>query len=126
MAIAFAAFGKRCPSITSPRSHAVTNPITSRILRLLAAQGLTGLANTLPNARFRGLRQVLHVDGMVFDAEYEVSEDIPLVGRHGILLNPDEYLTEAWFQETTALTTRSHSVHPTATVTLSTVSLPGP
>lgn len=34
-------------------------------------QGLTGLANTIPNARFSGLRQILHVDGMVFDAEYE-------------------------------------------------------
>ncbi|CAM9171196.1 unnamed protein product [Laminaria digitata] len=34
-------------------------------------QGLTGLANTIPNAKFRGLRQILHADGMVFDAEYE-------------------------------------------------------
>lgn len=40
------------------------------------AQGLTGLANTLPNAIFRGLRQVLHVDGMVFDAEYEVIDQL--------------------------------------------------
>lgn len=35
-------------------------------------QGLTGLANTIPNASFRGLKQVMHADGMVFDAEYEV------------------------------------------------------
>ncbi|CAN0290334.1 unnamed protein product, partial [Ectocarpus sp. 12 AP-2014] len=34
-------------------------------------QGLTGLANTIPNAKFQGLRQILHADGMVFDAEYE-------------------------------------------------------
>ena len=37
------------------------------------AQGLTGLANTIPNAKFQGLRQILHADGMVFDAEYEVN-----------------------------------------------------
>lgn len=35
-------------------------------------QGLTGLANTIPNAKFSGLRQILHADGMVYDAEYEV------------------------------------------------------
>eukprot|EP00752_Nemacystus_decipiens_P009010 g8043.t1 len=34
-------------------------------------QGLTGLANTIPKAKFQGLRQILHADGMVFDAEYE-------------------------------------------------------
>lgn len=36
------------------------------------SQGLTGLANTIPNAKFQGLRQILHADGMVFDAEYQV------------------------------------------------------
>ncbi|CAM9167330.1 unnamed protein product, partial [Discosporangium mesarthrocarpum] len=34
-------------------------------------QGLTGLANTIPNARFRGVLQRLEANGLAFDAEYE-------------------------------------------------------
>lgn len=56
--------------------------IPSSDLFSFVCQGLTGLANTLPNAKFRGLRQVLHADGMVFDAEYEVMKESPTQARH--------------------------------------------
>lgn len=50
--------------------------------RVPNVQGLTGLANTIPNAKFRGLRQILHADGMVFDAEYEVRPHSTVVVHH--------------------------------------------
>lgn len=46
-------------------------------------QGLTGLANTIPNAKFQGLRQILRAEGMVFDAEYEVLK-LPEVVWNGV------------------------------------------